>query len=58
MLPRTNERVDDSTWTLLNLPHKWNISMDRMEGNNYYRGIGWYRLHYKSAPTKRESACS
>src|SRR5258706_4812667 len=37
---------DDSTWTLLNLPHTWNNLDGQDGGNNYYRGIGWYRLHY------------
>jgi len=37
---------DDSTWTLLNLPHTWNNLDGQDGGNNYYRGIGWYRVHY------------
>src|ERR1022692_3597967 len=37
---------DDSTWTLLNLPHTWNNLDGQDGGNNYSRGIGWYRLHY------------
>src|ERR1043166_4901579 len=37
---------DDSTWTLLDLPHTWNNLDGQDGGNNYYRGIGWYRRHY------------
>jgi beta-galactosidase len=37
---------DDSSWTVLNLPHTWNNLDGQDGGNNYYRGIGWYRLHY------------
>jgi beta-galactosidase len=37
---------DDSAWTLLNLPHTWNNLDGQDGGNNYYRGIGWYRVHY------------
>ena len=37
---------DDSSWTNLNLPHTWNNLDGQDGGNNYYRGIGWYRTHY------------
>src|ERR1035441_7725461 len=37
---------DDSTWTNLDLPHTWNNLDGQDGGNNYYRGIGWYRRHY------------
>src|SRR5579859_5236210 len=36
---------DDSSWTNLNLPHTWNNLDGQDGGNNYYRGIGWYRSH-------------
>ncbi len=36
---------DDSAWTLLDLPHTWNNLDGQDGGNNYYRGIGWYRRH-------------
>ena len=38
---------DDSSWTTVNLPHTWDIS-DGQDGpsTTYYRGIGWYRVHY------------
>jgi beta-galactosidase len=37
---------DDSTWSLAALPHTWNNLDGQDGGNNYYRGIGWYRAHY------------
>src|SRR5438874_7012593 len=37
---------DDSSWSLINLPHTWNNLDGQDGGNNYYRGIGWYRTHY------------
>ena len=36
---------DDSSWSLTNLPHTWNNLDGQDGGNNYYRGIGWYRTH-------------
>jgi beta-galactosidase len=36
---------DDSAWQQVNLPHTWN-NMDAQDGgNDYYRGVGWYRRH-------------
>src|SRR5271154_6882870 len=40
-----NSGFDDSSWTTLNLPHTWNNLDGQDGGNNFYRGIGWYRLH-------------
>src|SRR6266849_6699227 len=37
---------DDSAWTTVNLPHTWNNLDGQDGGNNYYRGVGWYRKHY------------
>src|SRR6266849_10557147 len=37
---------DDSAWTAVSLPHTWNNLDGQDGGNNYYRGIGWYRKHY------------
>ncbi len=37
---------DDSSWAVINLPHTWNNLDGEDGGNNYYRGIGWYRSHY------------
>ena len=38
---------NDSSWTNVNLPHTWDIP-DGQDGPGtaYYRGIGWYRMHY------------
>jgi beta-galactosidase len=41
---------DDSAWTAINLPHTWNNLDGQDGGNNYHRGIGWYRLHLKTDP--------
>ena len=37
---------NDSSWASVNLPHTWNATDGQDGGNNYYRGIGWYRRHY------------
>ena len=37
---------DDSAWTTLSLPHTWNNLDGQDGGDNYYRGVGWYRRHY------------
>jgi beta-galactosidase len=37
---------DDSNWLALDLPHTWNNLDGQDGGNNYYRGIGWYRKQY------------
>src|SRR5881227_3357764 len=36
---------DDSAWSSLSLPHTWNALDGQDGGNNYYRGVGWYRRH-------------
>jgi beta-galactosidase len=36
---------DDSAWAPVALPHTWNNLDGEDGGNNYYRGIGWYRTH-------------
>jgi beta-galactosidase len=41
-----NTNFDDSGWSIINLPHTWNNLDGENGGNNYYRGIGWYRSHY------------
>jgi beta-galactosidase len=41
-----NSNYDDSAWSVINLPHTWNNLDGQDGGNNYYRGIGWYRTHY------------
>jgi beta-galactosidase len=42
-----NQTLDDSAWPVVNLPHTWNNLDGQDGGNNYYRGIGWYRTHYR-----------
>ncbi|MEV4516624.1 glycoside hydrolase family 2 TIM barrel-domain containing protein [Dactylosporangium sp. NPDC049525] len=37
---------NDSAWQQLNVPHTWNAADGADGGNNYYRGVGWYRRHY------------
>jgi beta-galactosidase len=37
---------NDSAWSSISLPHTWNAMDGQDGGNNYYRGIGWYRRHY------------
>src|SRR3954452_1722342 len=37
---------DDSRWTAVTVPHTWNAQDGQDGGNNYYRGVGWYRRHY------------
>ncbi len=41
---------DDSAWERITLPHTWNSqdTMDAVAG--YWRGIGWYRKHFKLDP--------
>ncbi|WP_329236720.1 glycoside hydrolase family 2 protein [Streptomyces sp. NBC_00111] len=36
---------DDAAWSATGVPHTWNASDGADGGNNYYRGIGWYRKH-------------
>jgi beta-galactosidase len=38
---------DDSTWQTVDLPHTWNNMDGQDGGNDYYRGVGWYRRHLK-----------
>src|SRR4051812_13471096 len=37
--------VNESLWSITTLPHTWNATDGADGGNNYYRGIGWYRRH-------------
>lgn len=37
---------NDASWSSVNVPHTWNNLDGQDGGNNYYRGIGWYRRHY------------
>jgi len=36
---------DDAGWQSVTLPHTWNDRDAQDGGNDYYRGIGWYRRH-------------
>jgi len=36
---------DDAAWDNISLPHTWNALDGADGGNNYFRGIGWYRKH-------------
>jgi len=38
---------NDSAWLTVNLPHTWNNMDGQDGGNDYYRGVGWYRRHLK-----------
>jgi beta-galactosidase len=34
---------DDTSWDQINLPHTWNANDGQDGGNDYRRGVGWYR---------------
>jgi beta-galactosidase len=36
---------DDSSWDNISIPHTWNGLDGQDGGNNYYRGVCWYRKH-------------
>ena len=38
---------DDSSWQKVDLPHTWNTHDVSDEKAGYWRGIGWYRKHFK-----------
>jgi beta-galactosidase len=38
---------DDSSWLPIKLPHTWNAHDVVDEKPGYWRGIGWYRKHFK-----------
>ena len=40
-----DSNYNDSVWSTISLPHTWNNLDGQDGGNNYYRGIGWYRVH-------------
>lgn len=35
---------DDSNWEAVSVPHTWNAKDGQDGGDNYYRGLGWYRV--------------
>ena len=38
-----NTSFDDASWGVVDLPHTWNATDAQNGGDNYYRGVGWYR---------------
>ncbi len=38
---------DDSEWNRINLPHTWNAYDVSDAESGYWRGIGWYRKHFR-----------
>lgn len=42
---------NDSKWEKVSLPHTWNAQDGQDGGNDYYRGVGWYRKSF-SVDTK------
>lgn len=42
---------NDSAWSSVSIPHTWNAQDGQDGGNNYYRGIGWYRRHVTPSTT-------
>jgi len=42
-----NPAYDDSTWQRIHLPHTWNAYDVSDEFPGYWRGIGWYRKHFR-----------
>jgi len=45
---------DDSSWEPISLPHTWNAHDSTDERPGYWRGIGWYRKHFKLDSRFRE----
>ena len=41
---------DDSEWNCVNLPHTWNAYDVSDAQSGYWRGIGWYRKHFRVDP--------
>jgi beta-galactosidase len=37
--------LNDSSWADVTVPHTWNAADGSDGGDNYHRGIGWYRRH-------------
>ncbi len=42
-----NPAYDDSQWQPVSLPHTWNAHDAAGEKPGYWRGIGWYRKHFR-----------
>ena len=41
---------DDAGWQSVAVPHTWNALDGQDGGNNYRRGVGWYRRHVRLDP--------
>lgn len=41
------ENYDDSEWQSITLPHTWNAYDTTDAAPGYWRGIGWYRKHFR-----------
>jgi beta-galactosidase len=46
-----NPAFNDAGWAAVTVPHTWNAQDGQDGGNNYFRGIGWYRRHYTPPAT-------
>jgi beta-galactosidase len=40
-------KYSDAHWQNISLPHTWNARDGQDGGNDYYRGVGWYRKYLK-----------
>jgi beta-galactosidase len=36
---------EDAGWAAVQIPHTWNVEDGQDGGNDFHRGIGWYRRH-------------
>ena len=50
----SNEKLDDSSWSLVNLPHTWNTADMTDESKGYRRAISWYRKYISIAKIEPE----
>ena len=46
-----NTSFNDASWTTVSTPHTWNGTDGQDGGNDYYRGISWYRKHFTLSQT-------
>ena len=49
----TQTAYDDSDWDSIFLPHTWNAFDGSDDQPGYFRGIGWYRKHFKLSEAER-----
>jgi beta-galactosidase len=45
------ETFDDSSWDVISIPHTWN-AQDGQTFGDYYRGPGFYRVHFSIDPSE------